>query len=175
MLSWIARGGGKQELADDFKDCIDNSFTPAEFEQKWQAFLDKYELNNDERFQHLYDMRHCWIPAYFMHCFFPFLQITARSESFNAVLKRYVNPKNSILNFVQQYKKIQQRIFSKQDLQEAATATKVPRYLTGHPMEHQMKKAYIRKLFNVFQNELQLISSYYVVRVEGDDFIDVVL
>ena len=25
---------GKQELADDFKDCIDNSFTPKEFEQK---------------------------------------------------------------------------------------------------------------------------------------------
>jgi len=118
-----SKGDGKQELADDFKDCIDNSFTPAEFEQKWQAFLDKYELNNDERFQHLYDMRHCWIPAYFMHCFFPFLQTTARSEGFNAVLKRYVNPKNSILNFVQQYKKIQQRIFSKQDLQEAATAT----------------------------------------------------
>ncbi|XP_039820969.1 protein FAR1-RELATED SEQUENCE 5-like [Panicum virgatum] len=138
-----SKGDGKEELADDFKDCIDNSFTPAEFEQKWQAFLDKYELNNDERFQHVYDMRHCWIPTYFMHCFFPFLQTTARSEGFNAVLKRYVNPKNSILNFVQQYKKIQQRIFSKQDLQEAATATK-------------------------------LSSSYYVVRVEGDDLIDVV-
>ena len=102
-----------------------------------------------------------------MQCFFPFLQTTARSEGFNAVLKRYVNPKNSILNFVQQYKKIQQRIFSKQDLQEAATATKVPRYLTGHPMEHQVKKAYTRRLFNVFQHELQLSSRYYVVRVEG--------
>ncbi|KAG2628032.1 hypothetical protein PVAP13_3KG267749 [Panicum virgatum] len=142
----IIKGDGKQELVDDFKDCIDNSFTPSEFEQKWQAFLDKYELNNDERFQHLYDKRHCWIPAYFMHCFFLFLQTTARSEGFNAVLKRYVNPKNSILNFVQQYKKIQQRIFSKQDL----------------------------RLSNVFQHELQLSSSYYVVRVEGDDLIDVV-
>ena len=98
---------GKQELTDDFKDCIDNSFTPEEFEQKWQAFLDKHEINGDERFQHLYDMRHCWVPAYFMHCFFSFLQTTARSEGFNAVLKRYANPKNSILNFVQQYKKIQ--------------------------------------------------------------------
>ena len=42
---------GKQELAYDFKDCIDNSFTPEEFEQKWQAFLDKYEINGDERFR----------------------------------------------------------------------------------------------------------------------------
>jgi len=119
-------------------------------------------------------MRHCWIPAYFMHCFFPFLQTTTQSEGFNAVLKRYVNPKNSILNFVQQYKKIQQRIFSKQDLQEAAIATKVPHYLTGHLMERLMKEAYTRKLFNVFQNELQLSSSYYVVHLEGDDLIDVI-
>jgi hypothetical protein len=33
------------------------------------------------------------------------LQTTARSEGFNAVPKQYVNPQNSILNFVQQYKK----------------------------------------------------------------------
>ncbi|RLN30079.1 hypothetical protein C2845_PM05G18450 [Panicum miliaceum] len=162
------------ELTADFKDCIDNSFTPEEFEHKWQLFLDKYEINDDERFQHLYDMRHFWVPVYFMHRFFPFLQTTARSEGFNAVLKRYVNPKNSILNFVQQYKKIQQRIFSKQDQQEANTAAKVPHYLTRHPMERQMKKAYTRKLFNVFQHELQLSSSYYVVHVEGDELIDVV-
>ncbi|RLN34031.1 hypothetical protein C2845_PM03G28010 [Panicum miliaceum] len=81
-------------------------------------------------------------------------ETTARSEGFNAVLKHYVNPKNSILNFVEQYKKIQQRIFSKQDQQEANTAIKVPHYLTGHPMERQMKKAYTRKLFNVFQHEI---------------------
>ncbi|RLN39020.1 hypothetical protein C2845_PM01G07430 [Panicum miliaceum] len=62
----------------------------------------------------------------------------------------------------------------KDDRQEANTTAKVPHYLTGHPMKRQMKKAYTRKLFNVFQHELQLSSSYYVVRVEGDELIDVV-
>ncbi|CAL5087997.1 unnamed protein product [Urochloa decumbens] len=165
---------GKEELSDDFKDCVSFSFSPAEFESKWQAMLDKHEINGDQRFEHLYEMRKSWVPAYFMQRFFPFLQTTTRSEGFNAVLKRYVNPKNSIYNFVQQYKKIQQMIFSKQDLQEAVTVTKVPHYLTGHPMERQMKEVYTRKLFNVFQQELQLSSSYYVVRVEGDSLLDVV-
>jgi hypothetical protein len=165
---------GKQELSDDFKDCLDNSFSPAEFEGKWQAFLDKHGLNEDERFRHLYDMRQFWVPAYFMQHFFPFLQTTAQSEGFNAVLKRYVNPKQSIFNFVQQYKKIQQRILGKQNEQEANTAVKEPHYLTSHPMERQMKKIYTRKLFNVFQYELQLSSSYYIVRIEGDALIDVV-
>lgn len=30
---------GKQELSDDFKDCLNNSFSPSEFEGKWQVFL----------------------------------------------------------------------------------------------------------------------------------------
>ncbi|CAL5029951.1 unnamed protein product [Urochloa decumbens] len=165
---------GKEALSEDFKNCVSFSFSPAEFESKWQAMLDKYEINGDDRFEHLYRMRASWVPAYFMQRFFPFLQTTARSEGFNAVLKRYVNPKNSIYNFVQQYKKIQQRIFIKQDLQEAVTVSKVPHYLTGHPMERQMKEVYTRKLFNVFQYELQLSSSYYVVRVDGDNLLDVV-
>ena len=165
---------GKPGLADDFNDCVDNSFSIVEFEFKWQAMLDKHEINDDERFKHLYEMRNCWVPAYFMNNFFPFLQTTARSEGFNAVLKRYVNPMNSILNFVHQYKKIQDRIFGKQTMHEANTTVKVPHYLTGHPMERQMKQMYTRKLFNIFQDELQLSSSYYIVRVEGDSLLDVV-
>ncbi|XP_072149511.1 protein FAR1-RELATED SEQUENCE 5-like [Setaria viridis] len=37
-----------QELSDDFKDCLDNSFLPSKFEGKWQVFLDKHGLNDDE-------------------------------------------------------------------------------------------------------------------------------
>ena len=125
---------GKPGLADYFNDCVDNSFSIVEFEFKWQAMLDKHEINDDERFKHLYEMRNCWVPAYFMNNFFPFLQTTARSEGFNAVLKRYVNPMNSILNFVHQYKKIHNRIFSKQIMHEANTTVKVLHYLTSHPL-----------------------------------------
>uniref|UniRef100_K3Y2Y0 SWIM-type domain-containing protein n=1 Tax=Setaria italica TaxID=4555 RepID=K3Y2Y0_SETIT len=120
----------------DDKDRVENLF--------WVD--DKHGLNDDERFKRLYDMRHRWVPAYFMQYFFPFLHTTTRSEGFNAVLKRYVNPKNSIYNFVQQYRKIQQRIFGKRDLQEANMVTKVSHYLTGHPLECQMKEVYTRKL-----------------------------
>ncbi|KQK19060.1 hypothetical protein BRADI_1g46212v3 [Brachypodium distachyon] len=65
------------------------------------SFYFNVKLDEDER-----DMGAC----YFRDCFFPFLQSTQRSEGFNAVLKRYVNPHNSILNFVKQYEKIQVKI-----------------------------------------------------------------
>jgi hypothetical protein len=71
-------------------------------------------------------------------------------------------------------KKIQKRIFSRLLEYEATTAIKMPYYLTGHPMEKQTKEAYTRKLFNVFQDELQLSSSHYIVQIEGEAEIDVV-
>ncbi|KAL6634114.1 hypothetical protein ACP70R_026785 [Stipagrostis hirtigluma subsp. patula] len=161
-------------LASDFDDCIDNSFTPAEFERKWKAMLDRHGLHDDERFQHLYDMRDRWVPAFFMDRFFPFLQTTARSEGFNAVLKTYVCPGNSIFNFVQQYRKIQQRIFSKENSNEAQTIINNRSYLTGHPMERQMSTIYTRNLYYVFQQELQYMSSYYTKPILDGELFEVV-
>ena len=76
-----------------------------------------------------------------MESFFPFLQSTARSEGFNAVLKRYVNPQMSILNFVQQYVKIQEKITSVEDENEFTSSEKVPSGLfSGYPFEEQVCK-----------------------------------
>jgi hypothetical protein len=89
-----------EELEDDFKECMNHTVTPTEFEEKWVAMLDKYGLQGNEHFQHLYALRSTFAPAFFMHSFFPFLQSTQRSEGFHAPLKTYVNPNMSILHFV---------------------------------------------------------------------------
>ncbi|CAD6232129.1 unnamed protein product [Miscanthus lutarioriparius] len=71
-------------------------------------------------------IRHLWVPSYFLDRFYPFLQSTQRSESFNAVLKKYVNPHNSILDFVHQYKKIQDKTDVAEDKQDYRTDQKLP-------------------------------------------------
>ena len=89
-----------------------------------------------------------WMPAYFMQCFFPFLQTTQRSEGFNAVLKRYVSPGNSLLQFAKQYTALQQKILGSELQQEATTTLKQPKLLTYLPIERQMSKIYTNKIFN---------------------------
>src|SRR4051812_23256425 len=79
--------------------------------------------------------------------FFPFLQSTARSEGFNAVLKRYINPSNSMLEFVKQYAAIQNKILGVELEAEANTVLKVPKTTTYKPMEKQMMKKYTRRIF----------------------------
>ncbi|TVU19215.1 hypothetical protein EJB05_35353, partial [Eragrostis curvula] len=165
---------GNKQLADDFNDCISNSFSPEEFQSKWQAMIDTHEQHGHEGFEALHRIRQDWIPAYFMDCFFPFLQTTARSEGFNAVLKRYVNPNNSLLTFVEQYMKIQQSILGRKNEFEFNTLVREPDFLTGHPMEQQMMVTYTRRLFNVFQVELQYTSSYFIRETGTPNVFDIV-
>ena len=89
-----------------------------------------------------------WVPAYFMQCFFPLLQTMQCSEGFNAVLKRYVSPGNSLLQFAKQYTALQQKILGSELQQEATTVLKQPKLLTYLPMERQMSKIYTNKIFN---------------------------
>jgi len=67
---------GNQELEEEFTDCINYIVTPEEFETKWYDMISKHGLHDNEHFKHLYDLSQCFVPAYYMHCFFPFLQST---------------------------------------------------------------------------------------------------
>ncbi|CAL5059438.1 unnamed protein product [Urochloa decumbens] len=116
-------------------------------------------------------LRKSFIPAYYMEDFFPFLQTTARSEGFNAVLKRYVNPQMSILNFVRQYMKIQEKICCDEEENEFTSGQKVPSELfSGYPIEEQACKFYTRKIYYKFQLELKLSTSYKITEVSGSTY-----
>ncbi|XP_020193468.1 protein FAR1-RELATED SEQUENCE 5-like [Aegilops tauschii subsp. strangulata] len=85
------------ELHKAFELCVDHSLTVEEFEQSWTAMIETYQVQDNETLTSLCEKRMYWLPSYFMQCFFQFLQTTQHSEGFNAVLKRYVSPGNSLL------------------------------------------------------------------------------
>ena len=138
----------RPELHKAFELCVDHSLTVEEFERSWMAMIETYQVQDKETLASLWEKRMYWVPAYFMQCFFPFLQTTQRSEGFNAVLKRYVSPGNSLLQFAKQYTALQQKILGSELQQEATTALKQPKLLTYLPMERQMSKIYTNKIFN---------------------------
>jgi hypothetical protein len=92
-----------EPLRLEFNATIDHSMTVEEFESRWEAMIMKYNVADNKHLQDLYDIRASFVPAYFKDRFFPFLQTTARCEGFNAVLKRYISPRNSLLHFFEQY------------------------------------------------------------------------
>jgi len=158
----------KPGLASELNECMDYSVSEAKYEARWAAVIEKYKAHENKHLQFLYELRRLYIPAYYMESFFPFLQSTARSEGFNAVLKRYVNPQMSILNFVQQYVKVQEKITSAKDENEFTSSEKVPSGLfSGYPFEEQVCKFYTRSIYFKFQRELKLSTSYKITNVSG--------
>ncbi|KAM0871245.1 hypothetical protein ACQ4PT_039493 [Festuca glaucescens] len=79
-----------EDLRREFNEVIDYSVTVEEFEINWAEMLVKHDLVDNPHFLDIYDIRESFVPMYFKNRFFPFLQTTARSEGFNAVLKQYV-------------------------------------------------------------------------------------
>lgn len=135
------------ELHKDFELCVNHSLTPREFESSWIAMIEKHQVQDNEMLMNHWEKREIWVPAYFMHCYNPFLLSTLRSEAFNSVLKRYVSPSNSIFKFTKQYTAIQEKILGTEMQAEAGTTLKVPKMSTYMPMERQMMCAYTRHKF----------------------------
>ncbi|XP_062179461.1 protein FAR1-RELATED SEQUENCE 5-like [Phragmites australis] len=156
-----------KELEDEFKDCINYSVMPEEFEVKWQAMIQKHGLQDNKHFGHLNSIRQSFVPAYYMHCFFPFLQSTQRSEGFNAVLKLYVSPNLSMLDFIKQYQKIQDKCLVAQDGQDFRTDDKTRNTWSKNPIEKHASTVYTKNIFYRFSKEFEKIEEYFVQHI-GD-------
>ncbi|XP_051202161.2 protein FAR1-RELATED SEQUENCE 5-like [Lolium perenne] len=152
----------REDLRLEFNDVIDYSMTPEEFEQRWANMVETHGVADNTHFLDLYDLREYFVPAYFRHRFFPFLQTTSRSEGFNAVLKQYVHPHDSLVRFFKQYMKLQERIDVTEDAHEFDGDEKTVRLWGDFPMEKQILQTYTMPIYNRFQLELRKITSYNV-------------
>ena len=158
------------ELKDAFNACVNNSLTEEEFEQNWRTMLEVHGEQENINLYEVYKHRACWVPAYFRHAFSPFLQTTARSEGFNAVLKRYISPQNSIFDFLRQYEALQSKILNAEKKAAAETALTDPDWWCPRgPFEVKMAKIYTRNIFFKFQWELRETQSYHCQRIGGSN------
>jgi hypothetical protein len=149
-------------LREEFNDCVNCSLTPAEFETRWTEMTHRYGVQNNGKIASLFDKRSYWVPAYFMDKFYPFMQTTQRSEGFNTVLKKYVCPSNSVIEFVRQYAAIQAKIMKAENQEEADSTVTTARTWCWHPIEQHISRVYTRNIYNRFQAEMQAIMSYNI-------------
>ncbi|XP_062197292.1 protein FAR1-RELATED SEQUENCE 9-like [Phragmites australis] len=156
-----------KELEDEFKDCINYSIMSEEFEAKWQAMIQKHGLQDNKHFKYLYSIRQSFVPVYYMHCFFPFFQSMQRSEGFNTMLKLYVSPNLSILDFIKQYQKIQDKCLVAQDGQDFRIDDKTRNTWSKNPIEKHASTVYMKNIFYRFSKEFEKIEEYFVQHI-GD-------
>ncbi len=77
-----------KDIETEMMVCINQTYTPMEFENAWKQFIDMFELHDSIALWDLYDLRHRWVSAIFKKDSCGRLTLTQRSESFNRLVKR---------------------------------------------------------------------------------------
>jgi hypothetical protein len=124
--------------------------------------IERHGVQDNDNLVDIYDIRSKFVLAYFMDRFFPFLQTIARSEGFNAILKKYVNPHASLFRFFKQYMKLQEMIEIVDDSNEFEAEDKTVRTWSNFPMEEQVKSVYTLPIYQRFQYEMNFFTSYNI-------------
>nr|XP_051201792.1 protein FAR1-RELATED SEQUENCE 5-like [Lolium perenne] len=159
-----------EDLRNELNEIIDYSMSVEEFEGRWADMIAKHNVADNTHLSDLYRIRRTFVPAYFMDRFFPFLQTTARSEGFNAVLKRYIDPHNSLHNFFEQYLKLQEKIDVSEDSVEFKDEDKTVRVWGDFPLEEQALNVYTRPIYLRFRAEIRKVTSYNVQQLDAEKF-----
>ncbi|KAE8804375.1 hypothetical protein D1007_19393 [Hordeum vulgare] len=97
-------------------------------------------------------------------------ETTQRTERFNAVLKKYVNPQNSVMDFIRQYAAIQEKIMCAESKQDADTTITTVRKWSYNPIELPMSTIYTRNIFVRFHGEMQLLLSYICKQTDAQEY-----
>ncbi|KAL2534907.1 Protein FAR1-RELATED SEQUENCE 5 [Abeliophyllum distichum] len=140
---------------------IKHSESPVEFEGRWCAIMESTNLGCNEWLCTMYELRSRWVPAYVRHIFSAGMSSSQRSESGHSFFKRYVNRKNSLMDFVTRFNMALRHQRHEELVANHIDITEQPRLTSKFQMEHQMVRVYTKKIFLLFQTEIDQ-SHYYV-------------
>jgi hypothetical protein len=73
-----------------------------DFEREWELMVAQFGLSKDDHIDLLYSHRQFWGLAYLKDYFFAGMTTTGRSESINSYVKRFLDAKTSLTDFVNQ-------------------------------------------------------------------------
>lgn len=164
--------GGKIDKADVLKELNNliwnETIKKDEFESSWKTIMEKFELNGNNWFNTMYNMRHLWIPAYFKECTFSgLMRTTSRSEAENYFYGLLSNPDLHLVDFIIHFETAleAQRCIQKKNDHESRYTT--PDFKTGLKIEVEAAQLFTRNVFYEIQSEMiASISSCMSIKLE---------
>ncbi|XP_044506801.1 protein FAR-RED IMPAIRED RESPONSE 1-like isoform X2 [Mangifera indica] len=143
-----------ENFVSKFQKCIFKSWTDEQFDMRWWKMVTRFELQDDEWVQSLYENRKKWVPTYMGDTFLAGMSTTQRSESINSFFDKYIHKKISLKEFVKQYGSILQNRYEEEAIADFDTWHKQPALKSPSPWEKQMSTVYTHTIFKKFQVEV---------------------
>ncbi|XP_044479705.1 protein FAR-RED IMPAIRED RESPONSE 1-like isoform X2 [Mangifera indica] len=143
-----------EHIKFSLQNIVYDSLTSDEFEERWNKFIDKYNLLNNAWLLGLYNERRRWVPAFLKDTFWAGMSTTQRSESMHSFFDGYVNSKTTLKQFVEQYENaLRDKVEKEREADFKSFKSWIP-CISTYPMEKQFQDAYTIAKFKEFQQEL---------------------
>nr|GEY73648.1 protein FAR1-related sequence 5-like [Tanacetum cinerariifolium] len=128
---------------------------PLEFEGKWSKLVEDFGLQNHKWMRKMFDLRHMWLPAYFIHSpLFGLMRTTSRSESENAFFKNFRNHGSTLVNFMMCFESAIERQCYRQEVLDFRTFDLTPKLHTKLTIEIHACKVYTKTISLLVQKEI---------------------
>ena len=125
---------------------------PLEFEEKWAKLIEDFGLQNHKWMTKMFNLRHMWIPAFFINSpLFGLMRTTSRSESENSFFKSFTSPGATLVSFMMSYESAMERQRYRQEHLDFQTFDSAPRCVTPLKIERHAAKVYTRTIFLLTQ------------------------
>ncbi|XP_047953316.1 protein FAR1-RELATED SEQUENCE 5-like [Salvia hispanica] len=145
-----------EDFKKEFNACVwSDLLEPDEFEEEWNGVIERYELEDVDWLNTLYEYRQMWIPAYFRD--FPLgsmIRTTSISESENSFYKNFMKPRANLAELYLYFNNaldFQRNARTKLDYNDA---TSVPILATKLGFEKHAATIYTDSMFRKIQEEI---------------------
>ncbi|GKA70797.1 FAR1 DNA binding domain, zinc finger, SWIM-type, MULE transposase domain containing protein [Tanacetum coccineum] len=143
------------DFKERFSKLMWNMFMePLEFEGKWSKLVEDLGLQNHKWITKMFDLRHMWLPTYFIHSpLFGLMRTRSRSESENAFFKNFTNHGSTLVNFMMCFESAMERQCYRQEVLDFRTFDSARKLHTKLTIEiHACKLVTLGTISLLFQN-----------------------
>ncbi|KAL6585154.1 Protein FAR1-RELATED SEQUENCE 4 [Orobanche minor] len=134
--------------------CIYNSWNEEQFEKRWWKLIERFNLQEDEWVQALYEDRKLWVPMFMKDVSCAGLSTASRSESLNSFFDRYISRETSLKDLIGNYKSVLEDRYEEEAKANFDAWHETPELTSPSPFEKQMLLVYTHEIFKKFQTEV---------------------
>lgn len=150
-----------RDFKNAFNQCLKMCVTEQEFEEKWQALMQKYELTAHPWYQKVYELKEKWCPALSRDFFSAGILSSQRSESTNHAIGFKASKTTTLTEFYTIFKKTISRWRSTEKYDEFTCSKSIA--FTSLPLSGLLKHAaQVKNSINLKIQKLQ-INIYMIV------------
>ncbi|KAL3632003.1 hypothetical protein CASFOL_024987 [Castilleja foliolosa] len=143
-----------ETFVEKLNKCIYKSWDEEQFEKRWWKLVERFNLQEDEWIQALYEERKLWVPALMKNVSYAGLSVGSRSDSLNSFFDKYVYVETSLKDLIGKYKLILEDRYEEEAKANFDAWHETPELKSPSPFEKQMLLVFTHEIFKKFQTEV---------------------